>query len=135
MRNVGIGLLIAAYVWVLYTSLAAAYTRTHAQLGRGMLAEYAAPWPMALACALALYGLALALIPIRRGEKWANWLSAVTLLILVAARLATDPRCLAVLEVNEHGCRVFMISMVLGLVGLALAAPRASKPGQSQRAV
>ena len=29
MRSVGIGLLIAAYVWVLYTSLAAAHARAH----------------------------------------------------------------------------------------------------------
>jgi len=48
MRNAGVGLLIAAYVWLLYTSLAA------------MLAEYAAPWPTALANALALNGLVLA---------------------------------------------------------------------------
>jgi len=49
MRNAGVGLLIAAYV--LYTSLAA------------MLAEYAAPWPTALANALALNGLVLASFP------------------------------------------------------------------------
>jgi hypothetical protein len=49
MRNAGVGLLIAAYV--LYTSLGA------------MLAEYAAPWPTALANALALNGLVLASFP------------------------------------------------------------------------
>jgi hypothetical protein len=132
MRNVGIGFLIAAYVWVLYTSLAAAYARAHAQPTPAMLAEYGAPWPVALTCALALYGLALALIPIRREEKWAIWLSAMTLLILVAARIATDPSCLAVLDLNQHCCHIFMISMGLGLVGLASAAPRRSKPDQSQ---
>jgi len=41
-----------------------------------------------LACALAVNGLVLALIPIRRGEKWAIWLSAVTPLILLATRIA-----------------------------------------------
>jgi len=51
MRNAGVGLLIAAYVWLLYSSLAA------------MLAEYAAPWPTALANALALNGLVLASFP------------------------------------------------------------------------
>jgi hypothetical protein len=131
MRNVGIGLLIAAYVWVLWTSLAAAYARAHAQLGPAIPAEYAATWPVALACALALNGLALALIPIRRGEKWAIWVSAVTLLILMAARIATDPRCLAVLDLNQHSCHVFMIFMSLGFAGLALAAPGRSNPGQS----
>lgn len=36
-----------------------------------LVAAYAAPWPVAMGCALALNGLVLALIPIRRGEKWA----------------------------------------------------------------
>ena len=130
MRNVGIGCLTAAYGWVLYSSLAAAYARAHAQLGPAMLAEYAAPWPVGLVCALALNGLVLALVPIRRGENWAIWLSAVTLLILQAARIATDPHCLVVLD-PQYGCHAFMTSMALGLVGLALAAPGRSKPGQS----
>jgi hypothetical protein len=98
-----------------------------------MLAEYAAPWPTALACALALNGC-VGLIPIRCGEKWAIWLSVVTLLILLATRTATDPRCLVVLDPHQHGCHTFMISTVLGFVGLALAAPGRSKPGQSQTA-
>jgi len=110
MRSVGIGLLIAAYVWLLYTSLAV------------MPPQHTASSPGALACALALNGLVLALIPIRRGEKWAIWLSAVTLLILLATRIATDPRCLVVLDLNQHDCHRFMVSMVLGFVGLALAA-------------
>ena len=135
MRNVGIGLLIAAYVWVLYTSLAVGYARADAQLGPAVPSEYVALWPVALACVLALNGLALALIPIRRGEKWAIWLSAVTLLILVAARIAADPHCLVALELNQHDCRTFMISMVLGLVGLALAVPHPSRSGQSSAAV
>ena len=74
------------------------------------------------------------LIPIRCGEKWAIWLSVVTLLILLATRTATDPRCLVVLDPHQHGCHTFMISTVLGFVGLALAAPGRSKPGQSQTA-
>ena len=131
MRNVGIGLLIAVYVSVLWTSLAAACARAPTQLGPAIPAEYAATWPVALACVLALNGLALTLIPIRRGENWASWLSAVTLLILVSARIATDPCCLAVLDLNQHSCHVFMIFMSLGFVGLALAAPGRSKPGQS----
>jgi hypothetical protein len=83
-----------------------------------------------LACALALNGLALALVPVRRGEKWAVWLSAMNLLIFLANRVATDPRCLVVLDWNHNDCHTFMISMVLGLVGLALAAPRQSKARQ-----
>ena len=65
-HSVSIGLLIAAYVLVLYTSLAAVYARALAQLGPGMVT---APWPVVRACALALNGLVLALIPIRPRRK------------------------------------------------------------------
>jgi len=136
MRKTGIGLLVAAYALVLYTSLAApAYAHAHQRLGAAVLAAYAAPWPVALASALALNGLVLALIPIRRGERWAIWLCAVTLLILLATRTASDPRCLVVLDPHQHGCHTFMISVVFGLVGLALASPRRSKAGQTGAAV
>ncbi|HEX2665701.1 MAG TPA: hypothetical protein VHM93_22930 [Candidatus Acidoferrum sp.] len=128
MRKTGIALLVAAYALFLYTSLAApAYARLHAQLGAAMRAAYAAPWPVAMGCALALNGLVLALIPIRRGEKWAIWLSAITLFVLLATRTFTDPRCSVVLDPHQHGCHTFMISMGSGLVGLALAVPRRSK--------
>jgi hypothetical protein len=80
-----------------------------------------------LACTLALNGLVLAIIPIRRGEKWAFWLSAITLLILLATRIATDSRCLVVLDPHQHGCHTFMISTVFGLIGLALVASHRSK--------
>ena len=131
MRKTGIGLLVAAYVSALYTWLAPpAYAHAHAKHGETILAAYAALWPVALACALALNGLALALVPIRRGEKWAIWLSVMNLLIFLASRVATDPRCLVVRNWHLDDCHTFMISMVLGLVGLALAAPRQSPAHQ-----
>ena len=53
MRKIGVGFVVAAYVLLLYTTLAApAYARTHQHLGAATLAEYAAPWPVALVCAL-----------------------------------------------------------------------------------
>jgi hypothetical protein len=122
-------LLVAAYVLVLYTSLGApAYARAHPQLNSTMLAAYAAPWPVALSCALALNGLVLTVIPIRRGEKWAIWLCTVTLLLLLATRIASDSRCLVVLDPHQHGCHTFMISMVFGLIGLALVAFQPRQP-------
>src|SRR2546430_3922880 len=79
MRKTGIGLLVAAYVLALCTWLAApAYARVNAQPGPPILAEYAGPWPVFVACGLTLNGLVLALIPVRRGEKWAIWLSTVS---------------------------------------------------------
>jgi hypothetical protein len=97
------------------------YARAHEHLGAATLAEYAAPWPVTLVCALAGVGITLALIPIRRGERWALWISFATLMTLFASRIATDARCLVVLDPRQHGCHTFMIAIVLGLVGLALA--------------
>jgi hypothetical protein len=62
----------------------------------------------------------LALIPIRRGERWALWTSLATLLALFTVRLSTDPRCLVVLDPHQHGCHTFMIAMLVGVIGLGL---------------
>ncbi len=122
MRKTGAGLVVAAYVLLLYTSLTAPlYARAHPQLGAAMLAEYAAPWPVALACTLAVAGIVLAVIPLRRGERWALWTSLAMLLIPLVTRFATDARCLVVLDPHQHGCHTFVIAGVLGIVGLALA--------------
>src|SRR3982751_2788219 len=122
MRMAGVRLVVAAYALLLYTALAApGYAHAHPQLGAAMLAEYAAPWPVALTCALAVIGVALALVPVRRGEQWAIWTSLAALLILFSVRMTTDPRCLVVLDPHQHGCHTFIIAMVIGVVGLALA--------------
>ncbi len=71
---------------------------------------------------LGLIGIILALIPIRRGERWAMLSSLATLLILFVTRMATDPRCLVVLDPHQHGCHTFMITILLGLIGLVFAA-------------
>ncbi|HMF90266.1 MAG TPA: hypothetical protein VKL40_06460 [Candidatus Angelobacter sp.] len=122
MRNTGVGLVVAANLLLLYMSLGSVtYARSHAHLDASLLAQYAGPWPVVLACALAATAIMLALIPIRRGERWALWTSLATLLALLAVRLTTDPRCLVVLDPHQHGCHTFMIAMVVGVAGLALA--------------
>src|ERR1039458_10495913 len=64
-RKIGVGLIVAAYTLFLYIALSAlAYARAHQHHGAQMLAEYAAPWPVALAGSLGLAGIVLALIPI-----------------------------------------------------------------------
>jgi hypothetical protein len=35
--------------------------------------------------------------------------------------MATDPRCLVVLDIHQHGCHTFIIAIVLGVAGLILA--------------
>ena len=122
MRRTGIGLVVTAYTLLLYISLSApAYARAHQHLGAAMLAEYASPWPVSLASALAVAGIMLAVVPLRRGERWALWTSLAMLIIVLVPRLATDPRCLVVLDPHQHGCHTFMIAVVLGVVGLVLA--------------
>ena len=89
-------------------------------MDKAMLAQYAAPWPVALAVAVSVVGILLALIPIRHGERWALWTSFATLVILFVPRVATDPRCRVVFDPHQHGCHTFMIAFVLGMVGLVL---------------
>jgi len=121
-RNLGIRLVVAAYALLMYVALSApVYARAHPHLDPVLLAEYARPWPVALACSLAIVGIMLALVPLRRGETWAFWTSLSVLAILLATRTATDPRCLVVLDPHQHGCHSFMIAVVLGVVGLLLS--------------
>jgi hypothetical protein len=72
--------------------------------------------------ALGFIGMMLALIPIRRGERWAMFTSFVSFVVLFVTGMATDPRCLVVLDVHQHGCHTFIIAVVLGIVGLILTA-------------
>ena len=118
----GVGLGVLAYALLLYMSLAApAYARAHQDLGPAMLAAYAAPWPAALGCTVAVSGIVLALIPLHRGERWAVWVLLAMMIIPFVTRLATDPGCRVVLDPHQHGCHTVMLAVLLGIVGLALA--------------
>ena len=121
-QKIGVGLVVLTNLLLLYMALESrAYARANPHLDTAMLTEYAAPWPVALACALAVAGIMLAVVPVRRGERWASWTQLSMLAILFATRLSTDPRCLVVLDPHQHGCHTFMIAMAVGVVGLALA--------------
>src|SRR5215510_13561449 len=121
-RKTGIVLVVMCYTLLLYFCLSApAFAHAHPHLDPVLLVQYTSPWPVALAGALSVAGLMLALVPIRRGERWAVFTSLAMLIILFATRMATDPRCLVVLDPHQHGCHTFMIAMVLGSAGLALA--------------
>jgi len=122
MRKLGVGLVVVTYVLLLYMALTSpAYGRAHPHLDPVFLAGYAAPWPVTLACALAVAGIMLAVVPVCRGERWAWWTSLAMLIVLFVPRVATDPRCLVVLDPHQHGCHSFMIAILLGIVGLVLA--------------
>jgi hypothetical protein len=122
-RKIGVWLLVAGYAIFLYSSISAPfYARAHQDMGAAMVAEYSSPWPVALMGSLGFIGIILALIPIRRGERWAMFTSFVSFAILFVTRMATDPRCLVVLDVHQHGCHTFIIAVVLAIAGLVLAA-------------
>lgn len=106
---------------LLYIALSAPpYARAHPHLDPVLVAQYASPWSVALASALAIAGFMLTVVPIRRGERWALFTSLAVLIILFVARITTDPRCLVVLDPHQHGCHTFMIAMAFGVIGIAL---------------
>ena|ERR1700739_2229257 len=120
-RKIGVGLIVLACLVLLYTAISASgYARTHSYLDPAMLAQYAAPWPVALSGVVALASTMLALVPIRSGERWAWWTLLAMLLALFVTRITTDPRCLVVLDPHQHGCHTFMIAIVLEIVGLGM---------------
>jgi len=121
-RRVGVTFLIVGFAFLVYISLSAVpYAHAHAHLDPRMLGQYAGPWPVALGCAVAVAGIMLAAVPVRRGERWVWWTSLAMLALLFITRLTTDPRCLVVFDPHQHGCHSFMIAVVLGGLGLILA--------------
>jgi hypothetical protein len=120
-NKIGIGLLLAAYALLLYISLSAPfYAGAHSHHDPAMLAQYGSPWPVALASVVAIIGIVLTLVPLRRGERWALWTQLAVWAVLFITRISTDPRCLVVLDPHQHGCHSFMIATVLGVIGLLM---------------
>jgi len=92
----------------------------HPHIDPVLLAEYARPWPVALAGAVVAAGLTLVLVPLRRGECWALGTSLVVWVALLVTRITTAPRRL-VLDAHQHGCHTFIIAVLLGVIGLVQA--------------
>ncbi len=127
-RKVGITLLLAAYALLFYISVSAPfYARAHPHLDPGMRAQYGSAWPVSLACAVALTGMVLTLIPLRNGEHWAWCTQLAVWAILFITRISSDPRCLVVLDPHQHGCHSFMIATALGVIGLVLCGGRRNR--------
>ncbi len=85
--------------------------------------QFVGAWPVSLGVAMGVNGLLLALIPMRRGERWAICAAGVPMLIIGIPRIMTDPRCLAAIT-TQHGCHTFMAAMLLVLTGCVIAAFR-----------
>lgn len=80
--------------------------------------QYIGAWPVHLLLSLVIVEVYLCWVPMRRGENFAWWLALIPLVVLGITRIASDPRCLGSLHV--HGCHMFLITLVLGFVGLGM---------------
>ena len=129
MRKASVVLLTLSYFVLLHRRIARfvqghPFAGEHAMPGMATPAAQpgAAAWENALIFSLAFVGVVLALIPLRRGERWASWTSAGVWAVLGGTRFATDPQCLKVLDVHQHGCHTFVIALVMAMAGLVCAA-------------
>ncbi len=126
MKNVGVGLIVAVYAFLLFTSSSAPAIRSDA----GIIATRAQARLDPMMTAVAIAGIALAMIPVRRGERWAQLTTIATLIIVLETRYATSGQRLAVLDLNQHG-HSLIIASVLAIVGLALTNPsRGARPSR-----
>ena len=122
MRTIGIALMVMAWGLLLFTTFGAVlFANSHSQHDITITAEFTGRWTVALTAVIAAVGIVLSLVPLRRKEGWAWWTSLGVFVALLAARFASDPRCLVVLDPHQHGCHTFMIAIVIGIVGLVLA--------------
>jgi len=129
MRKASVVLLTLSYFVLLHRRIAGfvhayPFGGEHAMPGIAIPAAQpdAAAWENALLFSLAFVGIVLALIPLRRGERWAAWTSAGMWAVLGGTRFTTDPQCLRVLEVHQHGCHTLAIALLVAIAGLVCAA-------------
>jgi len=121
-RKIGVGLIVLANLVLVFIALTSpGYARAAPNMDPVMRGAYASPWTLALTAVLALFGFVLALVPIRRGERWAGWTLIAGAAILMSVRFATDPRCMVVLDPHQHGCHTILIWALLTVIGAVLA--------------
>jgi hypothetical protein len=72
--------------------------------------------------AVAIAGIALAMIPVRRGERWAHLTTIVMLVIVLTSRFTTSGQRLVVLEPNQHRYSL-IVPLALTFAGLFLTGP------------
>jgi phosphatidylglycerophosphate synthase len=119
MKKAGVVMVVASYVLLLFLAwMARVYARED---GYRIPAMFAEPSQVTLTFTLAIASIMLALVPLRRGERWAGWTMIAMWPPVFLTRFVTDPRCWAVLNPHQHGCHSYMIASLLNIVGLALA--------------
>ena len=86
-----------------------------------MYAQYGSQWSVTLVYALTLVEVMIAIWPLARGERWAQFAAGLPIVVVGIPRLFDDPRCFASIF-SEHGCHLFVVTQVLIFVGLLLTA-------------
>ena len=88
-------------------------------------------WRIALSATLVAAATVLLLWPVLLGYRWGWWALALVWLADIGPRLVTDHRCWVAYDPTQHGCHLFMRSVVLGTIGIALCAATLSDKRQA----
>ena len=72
--------------------------------------------------AVAIAGIALAMIPVRRGERWAHLTTIVILAMVLTSRFTASGQRLVVLEPRQHGYSL-IVPLAMAIAGLFLTGP------------
>ena len=119
MRNIGAALVIAAYLVLLFTSSVGVARMSDAGIE---LTPFRRPADTMM-LTIAIAGIALALIPARRGERWAQITQFMMFVTLLTPRLQNGEKRLVVLDPSTQGHGFLIIAFVLAIAGLAFSSP------------
>jgi hypothetical protein len=119
MRNIGAALVIAAYLVLLFTSSVGVAYMSDAGIGLTQARWHFDPMMVAIAIA----GIMLALIPARRGERWAQVTQVAMLASVLTTRFVHGAKRLVVLDSSPQGHSVLIIVFVLAIAGLVVSQP------------
>jgi hypothetical protein len=119
MRNVGAALIIAAYLVLLFTSSVGVAYMSDAGIGLTQARWHVDPMMLAIAIA----GTMLALVPVRRGERWAQVTQVVMLISVLTTRFDNGAKRLVLLDSAPQGHGFLIVAFVLAIAGLAFSSP------------
>jgi hypothetical protein len=119
MRNIGAALVIAAYLVLLFTSSVGVAYMSNAGIGLTQARWQVDP----IMVAIAIAGIMLALIPVRRGERWAQVTQVAMLVSVLTTRFANGAKRLVVLDSSPQGHGFLIAAFVLAFAGLVFSSP------------
>ena len=121
MRNIGAALVIAAYLVLLFTSSVGVAYMSDAGIGLTQARRHVDP----IMVPVAIAGIMLALIPVRRGERWAQLTQMVMLISVLTTRYGNGAKRLVVLYSSQQGHGFLIIALVLAIAGMLFSQPSA----------